>query len=515
MLLEYLIGDADMPTNENENETDSTKEKYMKGLNESQRKAFLMSVDGSPVSLIKGPPGTGKTHVINAIVQYITKELGEKVIISSQTHIAIDNVIDKLMSNNDPIIPKRITNRRNDYSEENIDATLYKTWGNNFAEHNKLAQNKWIANQVASLMKKFDGEKRFSYSKNMSAGDYQVIGVTTTSTAISGKRGLKVLDGYNWLIIDEVSKCPITEVLRYLPYVEKIIMVGDDFQLAPLLEFSKEDVKDLEPYDENKFQKLKVIYEDSVFAKTLRKAQKCNRMILLNENYRSVNDVMHIYNMFYDGKLQGRRETTRPEKIHIKSKILDDNKDVFFIEVKNGKELRGENNHNSRYNIEEIEATTYILKDLMKTVENPIRVSVAAIFPYGAQIEEFMKRNKDLVNESKKLFKSFEIDTVDAFQGKEADIVLCNTVLADKTKINQNFLTDFRRINVSMSRAKDKLIIFGNHWILENIEMSVANGNKRKFFQNIIDYIRANGKLITYDGGKVYENRSKNTIDFA
>ena len=38
---------------------------------------------------------------------------------------------------------------------------------------------------------------------------------------------------------------PITEVLRYLPYVKKIIMVGDDFQLAPLLEFRKEDVQDL------------------------------------------------------------------------------------------------------------------------------------------------------------------------------------------------------------------------------------------------------------------------------
>src|SRR5574344_1475920 len=58
------------------------------------------------------------------------------------------------------------------------------------------------------------------------------------------KKGLEVLKGYDWLIIDEVSKCPITEVLRYLPYISKIIMVGDDFQLAPLLEFSKDDVKE-------------------------------------------------------------------------------------------------------------------------------------------------------------------------------------------------------------------------------------------------------------------------------
>ena len=110
-LLEYLIGDTKMPNHASR--TSRAKEKYMEGLNESQRKAFLMAIDGSPVSLIKGPPGTGKTHVINAITQYITKELGEKVIISSQTHIAIDNVLDKLVENYDLVIPNRITNRRN------------------------------------------------------------------------------------------------------------------------------------------------------------------------------------------------------------------------------------------------------------------------------------------------------------------------------------------------------------------------------------------------------------------
>ena len=71
---------------------------------------------------------------------------------------------------------------------------------------------------------------------------------------------MELLEGYDWLIIDEVSKCPITEVLRYLPYDKKIIMVGDDFQLAPLLEFTKEEEQDLPSYDEDKFEKLKQIY---------------------------------------------------------------------------------------------------------------------------------------------------------------------------------------------------------------------------------------------------------------
>ena len=70
------------------------------------------------------------------------------------------------------------------------------------------------------------------------------------------------------------------------------------------------------------------------------------------------------------------------------------------------------------------------------------------------------KNYKDLINRAKKVLKSFELDTVDAFQGRETDIVLVNTVITRMEK--RNFLKDFKRINVSMSRAKDKLVVFGS-----------------------------------------------------
>ncbi len=511
-LLRYLIGDEMMPTSDYS--ISENKEKYMEGLNESQRKAFLMSVDGSPVSLIKGPPGTGKTHVINAIVQYLTKEKGEKVIISSQTHIAIDNVLDKLIANYDLVIPNRITNRRNKYSGEYIDETLYRTWGSKFLRHNDRSTNIQLKEAMASSMNNFKGEQRFKYSELTQSNDFSVIGATTTTSAIAGKKGLEVLKGYDWLIIDEVSKCPITEVLRYLPYVSRIIMVGDDFQLAPLLEFSKEDVKDLHSYNEELYEKLQTIYEQSVFAKVLRKAQKSNRLVLLNENYRSVNQVLSTYNVFYDGELIGRREETRPEKVHFETVDNDINyedKDAMFVEVVGGQEVK---DGTSRFNVEEIHATEYILKDLMKKVIHPEKVSVSAIFPYAAQISHFQKNNIKLINDAKMVFKSFEIDTVDAFQGKETDIVLVNTVVTDLSQ--GNFLNDFRRINVSMSRARDKLIVFGNPLVLKRINMKISGGQERQYFKEIIGYIESEGSNIKYDGGKIYNgNKSKSCFKLA
>lgn len=497
-LLEYIIGSKEMPSNYSRRKQGDNKDKYIENLDESQKAAFLMATDGSPVSLIKGPPGTGKTYVINAIVQYITKELNQKVVISSQTHVAIDNVLDELMENYDLIIPNRITNRRNRYSGDEIDSTLFKTWAKKFENHNERASNKSLANEVLNDIRNFNGHKIFRFSQDATLDDYSVLGATTTTSAIGGKKGLELLEGYDWLIIDEVSKCPITEVLRYLPYVEKIIMVGDDFQLAPLLEFTKEEVKFLNSYDEDKFNKLESIYQKSVFANTLEKARESGRMVELNVNYRSVKDVLNAYNIFYDGRLQNKRELVKPNKVIFNNKEKYEDKDIFFVEVKNGKESR---DGTSRYNVEELEATADILKDLIVSVENPLNVTVSAIFPYAAQIEKFQKQYKELINNAKKHFKSFEIDTVDAFQGKETDIVLVNTVV---TTAVGNFLNEFRRINVSMSRARDKLFLFGNSITLSQIEMRINGGLKRTYLRDIIDDIRRYGKMIMFNGGLDY-----------
>ena len=109
-----------------------------------------------------------------------------------------------------------------------------------------------------------------------------------------------------------------------------------------------------------------------------------------------------------------------------------------------------------------------------------------------------------------KTFESFEIDTVDAFQGKEADIVLVNTVVTDPSK--RNFLNDFRRINVSMSRARDKLFIFGNPGTLSKIDMQISGGSKRKYFAEIIEDIKRFGGMMKYEGGMKYETTSKAKI---
>ena len=67
-----------------------------------------------------------------------------------------------------------------------------------------------------------------------------------------------------------------------------------------------------------------------------------------------------------------------------------------------------------------------------------------------------------------------------------------------------------------MSRARDKLIVFGNHRVLRRIKMKIAGGQERNYFGEIIDFITARGQFIKYNGGKVeHGNKSKSSIKLA
>ena len=87
-----------------------------------------------------------------------------------------------------------------------------------------------------------------------------------------------------------------------------------------------------------------------------------------------------------------------------------------------------------------------------------------------------------------------------------------NTVVTDESQ--RNFLDDFRRINVSMSRARDKLFIFGNPTTLSQIDMKIPDGGKRRFFSDIIADIKRFGQVVVYNGGMKYDTgKSKIKID--
>lgn len=68
-------------------------------LNESQRKAVLSAIHCSDLALLQGPPGTGKTTVIAEIIwQIISKNPKHRILLTSETNLAVDNALDRLLN---------------------------------------------------------------------------------------------------------------------------------------------------------------------------------------------------------------------------------------------------------------------------------------------------------------------------------------------------------------------------------------------------------------------------------
>ena len=71
----------------------------------NQQKAILNAIHREPLTIIQGPPGTGKTTVITEIVfQVLNKNPDAKILITSQTNDAVDNVLDNLLAKEIPIV---------------------------------------------------------------------------------------------------------------------------------------------------------------------------------------------------------------------------------------------------------------------------------------------------------------------------------------------------------------------------------------------------------------------------
>ncbi|MGD1806455.1 AAA domain-containing protein [Dapis sp. BLCC M126] len=574
---------------------------FNRQLDESQQKAVSKALATEEIFLIQGPPGTGKTSVITEIIRQILKQYpNDKILISSQSNVAVDNVLTRIygvereeikcirIGREEKIqesakqfeVGKAIINWQKSISEKSIAywqeyqekneqllsgekkiseleeiksqnqelkslaTKLTKTIArlnselviesDNLASiefsdigleliYEKLELERKILESIEKYTAKFgieypvqkqlsvwiDRESKFLESllgdnqenyqnfinlQNLNKewneklqrkqqdlmfvflDEINVVGATCLGVARFKDRN------FDWVIIDEAARSTAPESFVPMSKGKKIILVGDHQQLPPIID------REVQEKAWNEQQIEKRILEISLFEYLDDKLPDNNKITLTNQ-YRMYPDIGNLVSeLFYDSEVKS-------EFVNLEKKqhgLTELKNSIYWISTSDVPREKSQEKPvgKSFTNPYEAKVIKAVLTDIQNNCEsNNLSKEVGVISAYLSQIgileSTIAPKNKDLWKNL-----NIVIHTVDAFQGGEKDLIIYDLVRSNSQKI-LDFTSDYRRLNVALSRARQLLIIVGND------NMAYEGKTPRNIpnqFKDLIEYI---------DGSKV------------
>ncbi|MHA1334728.1 MAG: AAA domain-containing protein [Promethearchaeota archaeon] len=276
----------------------------------SQYKALEKMCSSEDLTIIQGPPGSGKTTLIIELIKQAVNK-GERVLMCAPTHIAVDNILEILDENKDLKL-QMVRIGRGYKVQENLKKYLLKelvqNWkqfiffnpenykGVNFSKNDlRKINNEFISNSHAR-----------SVIEDMIINTSNLICGTSTGVVIIYDQHHYIKD-FDLMIIDESSKATILEFLIAATRAKRWIIVGDQNQLAPYIE-DREIRIFFQEYFEDNFDK-EDIEELNKYARKKLKSRKNRRKIDLAdwrlsediEVYDFVKLLMHKFRLLYEG----------------------------------------------------------------------------------------------------------------------------------------------------------------------------------------------------------------------
>ncbi|MBZ7995422.1 AAA family ATPase [Campylobacter canadensis] len=456
---------------------------FNKNLDENQQlavKKALSLQDGSEILLIQGPPGTGKTTTIVEIIkQYLKLHPSYKMLITSQSNQAVDNVLEKICEEEQKIL--RIGNDESKMSEIARKYTPNKIINTIVSKNIKDLQE----NEIQEFKKNQDEFKEILQSitsKSVKNTDVEMFFIKNIKIIFGTLIGISSWNNFreivfDLVIVDEAGRATLSELLVPCIKAKKIIFVGDHKQLAPIID---DDIaNNLESYS-----KKEVI--TSLFEQLFNSNTKFNNLKhMLTYNYRAHKSICNIYsNVFYEGDLKTKDEINELKQHNIDCYIAN----LVWLNTGNLKDRADEQKGTGKIN----RCNAKIIKQELNTLQNYCKnnnLSIGIITPYKDQKYYLDNYLKDIVQKYKQDDIQIDIGTVDSFQGSDRDIIFYDCVRAGggkKSKID--FIADEKRLNVSLSRAKKLLLIVGD---IDFLYKSCTN-NGFNPFKEIIEYIYKN-----------------------
>jgi DNA polymerase III delta prime subunit len=262
---------------------------------------------------------------------------------------------------------------------------------------------------------------------------YNLVAGTCNRLAIDSRLRFKVFD---WLILDEANKVRANEALALMPLAKRWVMIGDLKQLPPVMEEAASTFKIAQPLDE-------LVRDDSFYGWIWDKVPASSK-IMLPRQYRMREPIGRVVSdLFYDGKLI--HEAPHPRM------PLPWPFDRELVWVDTGAQDEYRDAQRSVAN----EFEVALCKDITSIIRRRVRkAKLAVIAMYASQVNRLSSALKGIVPPE-------DIESVDAFEGRESDAVILSLVRSnDRAAIG--FLNDPNRVNVAISRAKKLLVIVGD-----------------------------------------------------
>ncbi len=423
-------------------------------LNESQQQAIAAILQNENITIIHGPPGTGKTTtLVEAIEQIIL--VGEKVLVSAPSNTAVDNISKALIRKGVKLL--RVGNA----SKTDQEIFSYTPEGKlaNAKQQKEIKELKKRAEEFRRMALKYKRSfgKAEREQRNLLFKEVKSIRAEIRKLQLYNEEKLyeevQVIAGtpiglydakikhnsFQTLVIDEAGQCIEPLAWCIFPLAEKYVLAGDHFQLPPTV----------------------LSYEAAEMGLNLSILEVAitvvRNIFLLNTQYRMRESIAGFSgNYFYNGLL-----LTAPS-------LSNKNIHLTFIDTAGSgySEISGINGISLQN-----EGELAIVQKLLETESLDIS-QTAFISPYSGQVAAA----KEL------LPKQMRISTIDSFQGQEKENIILSLVRSNDDG-DIGFLKDYRRMNVAITRAKEQLFVIGDS----------ATIGTDLFYNEFLSYIEKNG----------------------
>lgn len=408
-------------------------------LNHSQA-AAVRYVLTKPISLIQGPPGTGKT-VTSATIIYHFAQMGRgPVLVCAPSNVAVDHLTEKIH-----LTGLRVVRISAKWREDVDTSVSFLSLHNQLKNYDRPELKKYIRlkEELGELSAK-DENKYFELKIRAEKDIIKAAHVICTTSIGAGAGILKGIK-FSAVLLDEATQAVEPESLIPLMHrPRQVVLVGDHRQLGPVV-LNKKAVK--AGFDQSLFERL-----ISLGLRPVR-LQVQYRMHPCLADFPS--------NMFYEGTLQnGVTAAERSRKtMDFPWPIME--MPMFFLACIGTEEISSSGT--SFLNRVEASHCEKVVTRFLKAGILPSQIGV--VTPYDGQrayMQNYMQSSGTL---RKELYAEIEVASVDAFQGREKDYIILSCVRSNDAQ-SIGFLSDARRLNVALTRAKYGIVILGNPKVL-------------------------------------------------